>query len=162
MRKFLIQLAPFFGVGRLPYGPGTWGTLAAVPLAAGLMWLGPFWHMTATLLLFPLSVLAAQFYCRDCGVHDAGEVVIDEVLGFLITMVMMPLTWQAFVMGFVLFRILDILKPFPISYLDRKVEGGFGVILDDVVAGLIANVILQVVLTKTNWLGVQYLVISAS
>lgn len=160
MRTFLIKLAPFFGVGRLPYGPGTWGTLVSVPLAAGLIWLGPLWHMLATLLLFPLSVLAAQYYCQDCGVHDASEVVIDEVLGFLVAMVMVPLTWQCLLAGFILFRFFDILKPFPISYIDRKVTGGAGVILDDVVAGLIVNIILQLLVFQTNWLGTQIITIS--
>lgn len=162
MKAFLVRLAPFFGVGSLPYGPGTWGTLAAVPLAAALMWLGPLWHMAATILLIPLAILSAQYYCTDCGIHDASEVVIDEVVGFLITMVMLPLTWQAFVVGFVLFRVLDILKPFPISYLDRKVKGGAGVILDDVVAGMIANLVLHVFYAKTSWLGEQFVVISTS
>ena len=160
MRTFMIRLSTMFGVGTLFAAPGTWGTVAALPLAAGLMWLGSMWHMMATLLLFPVAVIAAQMHGQSTSTHDSQEIVIDEVLGFLITMVMLPLTWQAFVAGFVLFRVLDILKPFPISYLDRNVKGGAGVILDDVAAGVIANLILHIVLTKTSWLGSQSIVIS--
>jgi phosphatidylglycerophosphatase A len=83
--------------------------------------------------------------------------VIDEVIGFLITMTWLPMTWQAYLAGFLLFRVLDIFKPFPIGYLDEKVPGGLGVVADDVAAGMIANIILQVVLVKTAWLGMQIL-----
>lgn len=162
MRAFLIRFATFFGVGTKFAAPGTFGTLAAVPLAAGLMWLGPVWHMLGTFLLFPVAILSAQMHGQSTSTHDSQEIVIDEVLGFLITMVMLPLTWQALAAGFVVFRILDILKPFPISYLDRKVKGGAGVILDDVVAGVVANIILHLVLRETSWLGVQSIVISGS
>lgn len=157
MRKILKLIATFFGVGHLPYGPGTWGTLAAVPFAMLLNQAGPFYAMGITLLLFPLAVWAADVYEQDKGGHDHKEIVIDEVIGFFITMTWLPITWQAYVAGFCLFRVLDIFKPFPIGYLDRKIQSGFGVVADDVAAGIIANVILQVVYTKTSWLGAQIL-----
>lgn len=159
MRNFLIALATFFGVGRLPKGPGTWGTLATIPLAVLLAWLGPIWHMLFVIALLPISIVSAELYERQKGSHDAKEIVIDEVVGFLIAMTWLPFTWQSFVAGFLLFRALDILKPFPISVLDRKVKGGFGVVVDDVAAGLIANILLQLVVTHTMWLGVQSIVI---
>lgn len=157
MNGFLLNLATFFGVGKLPKGPGTWGTLATVPVAALLMWLGPLWHMGAILVLFPLSIVASEIYEKGCGRKDASEIVIDEVLGFLITMVWLPFTWQSFVAGFLLFRLLDIWKPFPISVLNERVKGGVGVVVDDVAAGLVAQVLLQIVATQTSWLGVQIL-----
>lgn len=162
MQSLLLQIAVLFGVGRLPKGPGTWGTLATFPLVWLLAWLGPFYHMTVTILLLPLSVIAAEAYERAHGGHDASEVVIDEVLGFLITMTWLPFTWQASVAGFVLFRFFDILKPFPISVLDRRVKGGLGVVIDDVAAGIIANILLQIVYSHTSWLGVQNVVVGAS
>jgi len=70
-------------------------------------------------------------------------------------MTWLPMTWQSMLFGFVLFRVLDILKPFPIGFIDKKVQGGLGVIADDVVAGLIANIALQVVYSQTNWLGAR-------
>jgi phosphatidylglycerophosphatase A len=87
--------------------------------------------------------------------HDSKEIVIDEVVGFLITMTWLPLTWQSLVAGFVVFRFLDIVKPPPIRQLDRKVPGGFGVMVDDVAAGIIGSILLQFVYNHTNWLGVQ-------
>jgi phosphatidylglycerophosphatase A len=123
--------------------------------------MGHLWHMGLIVVLLPLSILAAEVYSQDCKLHDSQEIVIDEVLGFLITMVWLPLTWQALLIGFVLFRVLDIFKPFPISLLDRHVKGGVGVIVDDVAAGVIANVFLHWLLTQTNWLGMQHIVIQA-
>lgn len=161
MRNFLLSLATFFGVGRLPKGPGTWGTLATIPLAVLLGWWGPLWHMLVVLLLLPLSIVSAEAYEKQASRHDAKEIVIDEVVGYLIAVTWLPFTWQSFAAGFVVFRILDILKPFPISVLDQKVKGGLGVVVDDVAAGLITNVILQVVVTQTMWLGVQSIVIPA-
>ena len=160
MKNFLISLATLFGLGKNRKAPGTWGTAATLPLAFLLMWLGPLVHMGATLLLLPVGILAAEFYDQQNGRHDCQEVIIDEVLGFLITMTWLPMTWQSFAFGFLLFRLLDIFKPFPIGYLDKKIQGGLGVVIDDVAAGLIANILLQIVYTKTAWLGVQVMVIS--
>lgn len=146
-----------FGIGRLRPAPGTWGTLATLPIAYVLMLAGPLWMMAFILLFFPISVLAAEFYfeANQHEGHDSKSIVVDEVIGFTITMLWLPMTWQAFVFGFFIFRFLDILKPFPIGYLDRKIKGGIGVIVDDVAAGAIGNLILQFLLVKTSWLGVQ-------
>lgn len=159
---FLIRLATLFGVGRLPKGPGTWGTVATVPLVLLLMWAGPFWHMGFALLFLPLAIVSAEMFEREHGGHDAKEVVVDEVIGFVIAMTWLPFTWQSVLAGFALFRFLDILKPFPISALDRGVKGGVGVVVDDVAAGLITNIVLQYVATHTMWLGVQTIVVSSS
>lgn len=133
------------------------GTLATIPLAALLIWLGPLYHMSATVILTILAILACEKYERQIGGHDHSHIVIDEVVGFLITMTWLPLTWQSFLGGFILFRIFDILKPWPISHFDKKVRGGLGVVVDDVVAGIFANILLQIVYTKTAWLGAQTL-----
>ena len=155
MNRFLKNLAVFFGAGYFPKGPGTFATLLTIPLALLMLWAGPLYMMGFIVLLIPVAVLAAQAYEQESGGHDHSEIVIDEVLGFLITMVWLPMTWQAVLAGFVLFRVLDIFKPFPIGYLDKKIPGGWGVVVDDIAAGLIANVILQIVYVKTSWLGVQ-------
>jgi phosphatidylglycerophosphatase A len=145
----------FFGVGLSPKAPGTLGTLATIPLAALFIWLGPLVHMSFAILLTLAAIWAADVYEKRKGGHDHPEIVIDEVVGFLISMTWMPMTWQAFAAGFVLFRFFDIVKPWPIGVFDRKIPGGLGVVVDDVAAGLLVNVILQIVYTKTAWLGVQ-------
>lgn len=139
----LTQIATFFGIGRIPKAPGTWGTLFALPLVFVLMKLGVLIYMAATLAIILLGIVAAEHYEKQSNKHDSKEIVIDEVIGILVTMTLLPMTWQAFGAGFILFRFLDILKPFPISHFDRKVPGGFGVVADDVVAGMIANMVLH-------------------
>jgi phosphatidylglycerophosphatase A len=160
MREFLKLLATFFGVGRMKKAPGTWGTLATIPLVILLSWAGPLYYMAAVILLLPVGIMACQVYEQDKGGHDHKEIVIDEVLGFLITMIWLPMTWQAILIGFALFRLLDITKPLFIGYLDKKVQGGLGVMIDDVAAGVIASLIMQVLFTQTNWLGSQLVMIS--
>lgn len=151
-------IATFFNIGKISKAPGTVATLATVPLVYALSLTNGIVYMVFCLLLFPVGILAAEFHERKLGTHDSSEIVIDEVLGFLIAMTWVPITWQSMLVGFFLFRVLDILKPFPIGYIDKKVHGGLGVIADDVVAGIAVNVLMQVMLTKTNWLGTQVLV----
>jgi phosphatidylglycerophosphatase A len=153
--KIAIAIATFFGAGKVPKAPGTMGSLATLPLAYLLSLLGPLFYMAFIVLLFPVGLWAAEAYEHISGSHDSKEIVIDEVLGMLITLTWLPFTWQAVAIGFVLFRVLDIFKPFPIGLIDKKVQGGLGVIADDVVAGIIANVVLQYIYSQTNWLGVQ-------
>ncbi|MBC7421642.1 MAG: phosphatidylglycerophosphatase A [Bdellovibrio sp.] len=161
MQKILLLTATFFNIGKSKYAPGTMGTLATIPLWYLLSQLGSFTYMAITLLLIPVGVAAAQAYVTYSNTHDAQEIVIDEVVGYLITMVWLPLTWQSAVIGFVVFRFLDILKPPPIRNLDRKVKGGFGVMIDDIAAGIIGSVIMQLLYTQTNWLGVQITTLTA-
>lgn len=154
--KRLIEfLATGFYIGKIPYAPGTFGTLLALPFAFLLAQAGPMAYAAAAVLMILFSSFVAELYESFHTGHDPSEVVIDEVSGTLVALLWLPLTWQTLVFGFVLFRFFDILKPFPISYIDRKVEGGLGTVLDDVAAGLFTNVILQVVFTQTSWLGVR-------
>lgn len=157
MRTFFKLLATWFGVGRLRPAPGTWGTLAAVPLAVLLAYVGPFAHMIFCVFLLVVSITAAEVYEQDKGEHDSSEIVIDEVLGYLIAVTWLPFTWQSFVLGFLLFRLFDIWKPLFIGLMDRKLKGGVGTVLDDVAAGIVANVILQIIYYKTALLGWQWL-----
>lgn len=158
LKNILVLIATFFNVGKVPKAPGTFGTLAAIPLALILSKFGPFIYMIFVALLLPIGILAAETYEQAHKGHDHQEIVIDEVLGFLIAMTWLPMTWQAYLAGFLLFRVLDILKPFPIGYLDKKIPGGVGVVVDDVVAGVIANIILQTIYVKTSWLGAQIII----
>lgn len=155
MNRIVEILATFFYVGKVPKAPGTWGTLAALPLWYGLSFFNPLWYMTVVFILVLISIFICQIYEKNTESHDSKEIVIDEVVGFLITMTWLPVTWQSAIFGFVLFRFFDILKPPPIRQLDQKVQGGVGVVIDDVAAGILANILLQIVYNQTGWLGAQ-------
>jgi phosphatidylglycerophosphatase A len=143
-------LATWFGAGRLPGAPGSWGSLAALPFAGALAWLGGPWlvFLAAMLLLGP-GLWASARYMAACGRHDPGAVVIDEVVGQWLTLALLPLTPISYLAGFILFRIMDVAKPWPAGWIDRKVAGPWGVMLDDVVAGIYAALAALLVL---SWL----------
>ncbi|WDE00546.1 phosphatidylglycerophosphatase A [Thalassomonas actiniarum] len=149
MAKFTLAdpvqfLALGFGSGLAPKAPGTFGTLAAIPVYLLMAWYLP---VAAYAVLTLAMALAGIYICQKAadaaGVHDHPAIVWDEIVGFLITMFMVPLSWQAVVTGFVLFRLFDIFKPWPISIADKKVHGGFGIMLDDVLAGAFALIVMQ-------------------
>jgi phosphatidylglycerophosphatase A len=143
-------LATWFGAGRLPVMPGTWGSLAAVPFAAALAWAGgPWLVLVAAAALFGLGVWATERYMAASGVHDPGAVVIDEVVGQWLALAFLPLTPLAYGVGFALFRLLDVTKPWPANWIDRKMAGAAWVMLDDVVAGIYAG---AVALLALGWL----------
>ncbi len=150
-RRGILLLATWFGCGKSPIAPGTVGTLGALPLVWALAQLPPLSYMFATIILVVVAIFVSQMHEAITGKHDLGEVVIDEVAGFAVTMTLVPFTWPYVALGFVIFRILDALKPFPISYVDRQVKGGIGIVGDDLVAGILSNIILQVVL-QNRWL----------
>ncbi len=133
-----------FGTGLMPAAPGTWGTLAAVPLY--LLLIGTHWtvYLFITLIAFVLGVWVCEKVSQELGVHDYKGIVWDEVVGYLLTMFMAPkgLFWM--ICGFILFRIFDIWKPNPIKYIDQKVPGGLGIMLDDVLAAIPAWIIVQI------------------
>jgi len=138
-------LALGFGSGLAPKAPGTFGTLAAIPLYLLLSQLATLPYA----ILVIIMTIAGFYICgkaaEDVGVHDHPAIVWDEFVGFFITMFMIPVSWQSVLVGFVLFRFFDIVKPWPISYVDKKVAGGFGIMIDDVLAGGIALVIMQLI-----------------
>jgi phosphatidylglycerophosphatase A len=155
LAKLVEGLATGFWIGHLPRAPGTFGTLLAVPVVALLQLLHPLNYIFALIVILLLSIAVCEVHEMLTGRHDCQRVVIDEVVGYIIAMTWLPATWQSFAAAFVLFRFFDILKPFPIRQIDQRVRGGLGTVLDDVAAGLIANVVLQVVYTRTDWLGAQ-------
>ncbi len=130
-----VLLAAGGPCGVSPGAPGTVGTLGAIPLYLALSRLGPGAYVAFTAALVALGSLAAERAGRYWGVADASAIVIDEVAGYLVTLALVPFSWQAVAAGFVLFRIFDVLKPWPASAFDR-VKNGFGVVMDDVAAGV--------------------------
>lgn len=133
-------LATWFGCGKLWPAPGTWGTLGAFPPALLLAVLGGWPLLLAgSLLLFLLGIWAGQRHARHLGESDPGEVVIDEVAAFWLAVVPLALDWRVWLLAFLLFRAFDILKPWPVSWLDRRIHGGLGIMADDMMAGLYAG-----------------------
>jgi phosphatidylglycerophosphatase A len=141
-------IATVFGVGRLRPGPGSWASAATVftwlLLTRGLV---PQWQAWATLLLATVALVigipAADRVARASGIQDPPFVVIDEVVGQLITLIAVPVSWKSLVLGFILFRGFDIAKPPPIRNLEH-LPGGLGIMMDDVVAGLFAFAGMQI------------------
>lgn len=135
-----------FGSGLSPVAPGTMGTLAAIPIYLLCSNLALELYLALTMAGFVIGVYWCGFTSKSLGVHDHGGIVWDEIVGFFITMILVPPTITNIVLGFILFRIFDIWKPWPIKVLDEKVHGGFGIMIDDVIAGLFAWGILHLIL----------------
>lgn len=143
-----------FGAGLSPVAPGTAGTVVAIPLFIIAAWLTS-WpvFLALTIAMFALGCWLCEKTSQHLGVHDHGGIVWDEIVGYFITM--FPIIYAGFEwnwefvawlgLGFVLFRIFDILKPFPIALVDRQVKGGFGIMIDDVIAGLDAAIVIYAI-----------------
>ncbi len=142
--KLILLLATGFYIGYAPIVPGTFGTLIGIPLIL-ILSKSPLWLSTGVLLLLIIvSCLIAERAEKILEMQDPNDIVIDEVVGFLVTVWAFPISWTVILAGFVLFRVLDILKPFPIRRIEVLVPGGMGVVLDDVLAGVYGCVILHV------------------
>jgi len=133
-----------FGTGLAPKAPGTFGTLVGVALYWLLcsLQLSLTVYIAITVLCFVLGVWLCGYTAKALGVHDHPAIVWDEVVGYLITMTFAPSGWLWMLIGFALFRLFDIWKPWPIRVIDRSVHGGFGIMFDDVLAGVYAAIIL--------------------
>ncbi|WP_434144723.1 phosphatidylglycerophosphatase A [Photobacterium leiognathi] len=144
-------LATGFGSGLAKYVPGTMGTLAAIPFYLLLAQLPFGWYLVAVLVAALIGVKICTITSGDMKVHNHGSIVWDEFVGFWITMAIAPtVSWQWVLTGFILFRFFDMVKPWPISWLDKHVKGGFGIMVDDILAGFMAMIALWVV---GYWLG---------
>ena len=137
------MLSSWFGVGRLPKAPGTFGSLAALPVVLLMSGLGPVVGAVFLVVFVGVAVRAAGITEQVLGQRDPGVIVVDEVAGMLVALYLLPATWGFLAGGFFLFRLFDIVKPFPIRRLER-LPGGVGVVLDDVLAGVFANLALRI------------------
>lgn len=151
--KLANIFATYFGLGLSKYAPGTMGSLGTLPLAFVLIYLGGFWALLiATLIIFPLGVRATDVVIKETNITDPSKVVIDETVGQLLTFSIIAffsphtlLSAQGFwyyLLGFALFRFFDIKKMGPVKYFDSKVLNAYGVMLDDVFAGIFAAIVL--------------------
>ncbi len=138
-------LAFGFGAGCSPRAPGTAGTLIGIAVYLPLARLDLSLYLLATAAVVAIGVWICGRTADDLEVHDHPGIVWDEIAGYLVTMAALPLHWGWMLAGFVLFRLFDIWKPWPIGWLDRRVGGGLGIMLDDLVAGLFALAVLHIV-----------------
>jgi len=146
----VLFLAFGFGSGLAKKAPGTLGTLAAVPVYWLFAQTNIFVYSLLTVAVTITGIWICGIAAEKLGEHDFGGIVWDEIAGYLITMWLVPFTWQAMVIGFLLFRVFDIIKPWPIKWVDQRVEGGFGIMLDDVLAGVFAG-ILALLFIDLGW-----------
>ena len=151
-----VLLATWFGSGWLKPAPGTWGTLAALPFAWNIMtYFGQMGLWIATAVIFLVGIWASNVYCKITNTHDSGEIVIDEVAGMWFTLCLLPQHWGVYAIAFVFFRFFDIVKPYPIRTIDRRVKGGLGVMLDDMVAApmaMLCTAVTIILLQHKGWL----------
>ena len=138
MKNPVHFLALGFGSGLIPVMPGTFGSLAAIPLLALLSSVSVPLFVATTLVCSLVGVYLCGKTARDMQVHDHGAIVWDEVAGMLVTFLFIPINFPTLVIGFILFRVFDILKPWPIGLIDKRLHGGTGIMLDDIVAGAMA------------------------
>ena len=131
-------LALGFGSGLIPFMPGTFGSLAALPLLIPFLYLPPITLLLVAVLASAIGIYLCGKTADDMQVHDHGSIVWDEVAGILLTFLWVPLSLWTVVAGFILFRFFDIVKPWPIGPVDKYVSGGLGIMLDDIIAGLMA------------------------
>jgi phosphatidylglycerophosphatase A len=137
MKNFFIKgLATGLGVGYGPVAPGTYGTIVAIPLFLYFYTFGPMYYAVSTFTFTIFACVISDYAGRLFGEVDCQKIVIDEVAGFLFTMAWLPATWKFVLIGFVVFRILDSTKPWPIRWFEENIPGGTGVVADDVAAGI--------------------------
>ncbi|AOY88807.1 phosphatidylglycerophosphatase A [Marinobacter salinus] len=138
-----VHLLAFgFGSGAAARAPGTWGSLAAIPLWYGFAWLPAAAYWSLVFIAFLLGIWLCGKTARDLKVHDHGGIVWDEFVGMWIALGLFPDEVYGVLMAFALFRLFDIVKPWPIGWLDKRTPGGLGIMIDDVVAGFMALVCL--------------------
>lgn len=144
-------LAFGFGSGLAPRAPGSWGSLVGLVLyilAVQMAGLNQAYFVASIIIAFIAGVFICDRVARELGVHDHGGIVWDEIVGIWLVLVALPVGWYWPLMAFALFRLFDIQKPWPIAYIDSKVKGGLGIMLDDVAAAIPAWVIIQM----ANWM----------
>ena len=146
-----------FGVGAIPFFPGTFGTLLSIPFCILFSRASVPMYLVLSFLMIAISAYTTHMTCKDFGVHDHTATVSDEVAGFLLTMVAIPVNGYTLALGFIFFRFFDIVKPGPIAWVDRHVHGGIGVVLDDCLAAVFAWFVLYIILYVCSKAGLHWI-----
>lgn len=132
-----------FGTGLARYAPGTVGTLVALPIFFVMPKANPLFYLGVLILLFCIGIWCCGCSAGLLGTHDHPAIVYDEVVGMLLVLFLLPPSLVWLVLAFLLFRFFDIVKPWPIGWVDRRVDGGMGIMLDDILAGIMAWLVLH-------------------
>lgn len=140
----VLFLAFGFGSGLVKKAPGTMGTIAAIPVYLLFIQFNFWTYAVLTVVATVVGIWICDVAAKKLEEHDFGGIVWDEVAGYLITMLFVPFSWKGMLLGFALFRVFDILKPQPIKWIDSKVTGGLGIMLDDVLAAVFAGLLLKI------------------
>jgi phosphatidylglycerophosphatase A len=148
--RAVLFVATGFFIGTVPFAPGTFGTLIGLPVCFLLSRLNFLQSVICILVFIPFAIWIASAAEKILRQKDPGQIVIDEIAGLMVTLAGLPFNLTTVLAGFIIFRVLDILKPFPIRTLEKRVGGGSGVVLDDVLAGVYGNLILRLVIFITD------------
>ncbi|MGD8257780.1 MAG: phosphatidylglycerophosphatase A [Desulfobacterales bacterium] len=148
--KGVVFLATGLYIGNLPFAPGTFGSLLGLPLGYFLSIINVPLALSLTLLFTLAAVWIANSAEKILKKRDPGCIVIDEVAGMIVTLIGMPFSLTTAVIGFIVFRAFDIIKPFPIRALEKKISGGAGIVIDDIIAGIFANLVLRIILPMVS------------
>ena len=132
------------GSGTFPFAPGTFGTLMAIPFYLAMQPLSPLHYFILLVIITVGSMWLCDKVSKEINVHDHPGMCLDEIVGYLVTMMGAPFGLGWIILGFILFRIFDILKPWPIGFIDKKIHGGFGMIMDDVMAGIYSLILIRI------------------
>ncbi|WP_404409826.1 phosphatidylglycerophosphatase A [Pseudidiomarina marina] len=147
MKRLLLHpihcLAFGFGSGLAAKAPGTFGTLAAIPIVFAMQFTGLLTYTLITIIAAVAGLWICGYTARTLGVHDHPAIVWDEIAGYMIAMIALPFTWYNVLAAFVLFRFFDIVKPGPIGWCDRNLKGGAGIMVDDLLAGAASAIVLH-------------------
>ena len=148
--RAVLFVATGFFIGTVPFAPGTFGSLIGLPVCFLLSRLNLLQSVISILVFILFAIGIASAAEKILKQKDPGQIVIDEIAGLMVTFAGLPFNLKTALAGFIIFRVFDILKPFPIRILERRVGGGTGVVLDDVLAGVYGNLILRVVIYITS------------
>lgn len=148
MKGVIRFFATGFYTGEIPLIPGTWGTLPGLVICLFLFQFDPVYQIAMTVAAILISFYLASEAEKELG-HDARAIVIDEIAGIMVTLVFVPRVWYYYLLGFIFFRAMDVIKPFPARQSER-LPSGFGITMDDVVAGIYANLLVQLTIYFTK------------
>jgi phosphatidylglycerophosphatase A len=146
----IFFFATGFYSGKIPIAPGTFGSLVGLVFCFFLSGHEPLFVLVCIALVTAFSIWIADRTEKLLARKDPGEIVIDEIAGMMVTMAFLPFTVFTAVLGFFIFRFIDILKPFPIRFMEKKIPGGAGVVADDIAAGIMGNILLRFVIYLTG------------